>query len=289
MPWKVEKIGEGEEAKEFFAKGEAGNPVWVDEDNSDGVEVDWPKYKGKVKTLIDEKKTWHAKHEETEKSYAKYRADMEEFKEKYKGIENPEEAFKALETVKNFSEKKLIEAGEVEKVKAKIREVYEEEKTTLNQKIAESKKILQESLKEKDNIIYKLTVSNKFAASPFIKEKTVYTPSKMEKIYGENFKVEDGEPVGYLNGEKIYSKKDAGEVAGFEEALAIIIDADPEKDEILKGTQQSGGGTHGSDGGAGGKTYKTLDDFSSSAEKAAYIEKHGRAAFNKIVDISTRK
>jgi len=280
MPWKTETIGEGKEAKEVIVKGINGNPLYITEDKEE-IEVSRDEYVKKVASLIEGEKKWRDKHNEVEKGFVTFR-------EKYKNIKNPEEAFNAIETVKNLGNKKLIDAGEVEKVKAEIKKVFEDENTTLKQKIAEKDEILQKALSEKDNIIYKLTVSNKFASSPFIKEKTVYTPTKMEKIYGDHFKVEEGKPVGYLKDEKIYSKKEPGELASFEEALSIIIDADPEKDEILKGTQQSGSGSQGSENATGGKVYKTTADFGSDAEKSAFISKNGLPAYQKIVDASRK-
>jgi len=288
MPWKKEKIGEGEEVKEVIVKGEDGNPIFVNDDSTE-MGVDWSEAMKKVKNLIDGEKKWRNKSEETEKGYTTFR-------EKYKDIENPEEAFKALETVKNLGNKKLIDAGKAAEVEAQIKKVYEEKTTTLEQKVKEGKEILEKSLTEKDNIIYKLTVSNKFASSEFLKEKTVLgnTPDIAEKVFGEYFKVEDGKPVGYHmsgedKGKQIYSTKKAGDLAPFEEAIQILIDEYPGKGHILKGTQQSGSGSQGAEDATGGKVYKTTADIGSDAEKAAYISKHGLTAYQKLVDAGSNR
>jgi len=50
-----------------------------------------------------------------------------------------------------------------------------------------------------------------------------------------------------MNGEKINSIEKPGEYAGFEESLKILVENDPDKDSMLKGSGK--GGT-----GGGGKT-----------------------------------
>jgi len=276
MPWKTIKFGEGDSAQEAVSLGEDGNPVWVEDDSTE-IPVNWPQAKKKINDLIAGEKTWRQKHKETEEGF-------NAFRDKYRNIEDPEAAFNAIEQVKKLAAKKLIDAGEVDKVKDEIRKVYEEKTTSLEQKLKEVQDIMAKTVQEKDGQIYGLIVSNRFASSPFIKEKLLLPADITEQVFGKNFRVEDGKPVGfYGNGDKIYSKKNAGELADFEEALAILIDQYPGKEHILKGTQQSGGGS-GGNGGSGGKTYRTLSDFSSAKEKADFISQYGQDKYKAIVD-----
>jgi hypothetical protein len=156
------------------------------------------------------------------------------------GIEDPEkyfkEANKALETVKNLDDKKLVDAGEVENLKKSIADSYQK-------KLDEAS----ESVKQKDDIIYNLMVSSQFAKSQAL-EKTVLTPDIAEAYFGKNFKIEDGQVIGYLGDDKIYSKESPGQLAGFDEALSEIIDKYPMKEKILKAAP----GGSGSPSGGGG-------------------------------------
>jgi hypothetical protein len=61
--------------------------------------------------------------------------------------------------------------------------------------------------------------------------------------FGQNFKIENGKIVATdLTGNKIFSRARPGEHADFEEALEILVDQYPHKDQILKGTGSSGSG-----------------------------------------------
>src|SRR5580693_7779351 len=59
-----------------------------------------------------------------------HREEKEALAEKFKpfeGIEDPAKDLKALEIVKNLDDKKLIEAGEVDKVRAEAKAAYDEQ------------------------------------------------------------------------------------------------------------------------------------------------------------------
>jgi len=78
------------------------------------------------------------------------------------------------------------------------------------------------------------------------------------KYFGDNFKVEIDEDsgerrvVGYYNDkQKIYSREKPGDLADFDEALTLLVDRDPEKDQMLTGTGAGGSGAEG--GGSGNK------------------------------------
>lgn len=197
-----------------------GKPVYVHDDGTE-VEFDAPAAVSKITALNNEAKG--------------HRLEAKEAKEKlasFDGIEDAEVARKALETVKNLDQKKLIDAGEVEKVKKEVATVYEG-------RLAEKDKVIS----EKDGYIYKLEVSNRFTASPFIAEKTTLPPDLAEAYFGKHFKVEDGKTVAYIGDDKVYSRKNPGELAEFEEAIEQIVDKYPMKDRILKGKTGSGSDT----------------------------------------------
>jgi hypothetical protein len=71
--------------------------------------------------------------------------------------------------------------------------------------------------------------------------------------FGEQFKVEDGKVVAYdKTGNKLFSRSNPGELANFDEALELLVDSYPYRDQILKSSGASGGGASGGAAGAGG-------------------------------------
>lgn len=200
-----------------------GKPVYVDDAGAD-IAVDVPHMFSKITALNKESKDFREAAEAAAQKLTAF------------GNLDPAAALKAVETVSNLDQKKLIDAGEVEKVKQQVSSVYEEK----IKKLTDDNKA---SLAAKDAHIYKLEVSNKFASSPFINgdtAKIILPPDVAEAMFGKNFRIEDGRMVAYIGEEKIYSKERAGELADFEEALPIIVDRYPMKDRILKGVNGNG-------------------------------------------------
>jgi hypothetical protein len=163
------------------------------------------------------------------------RSKMEKTLKKFEGIENPEDAVKALETIKNLDEKKLIDAGEVEKVKAEVAKA-------MQTKIDE----LQNAVAEKEQILTKELIGGRFARSKFISDKLAIPQDLVEHRFGSSFKIEEGKVVAYdQHGNKLYSKDRPGELADFDEALSLLVDQYPYKDSILKGSSATGAGVTG--------------------------------------------
>lgn len=212
-----------------------GKPIFVDDSGQD-IAVDVPHMFTKISSLNAENKTHREAAEAANSKLASY------------NNVDPVAAIRALETVSNLDSKKLIDAGEVEKVKLQVASVYEEK----------LKKVTDESaaaVAAKDSQIYNLVVSNEFAKSPLINgDKSLITlpPDIAEAIFGKHFKIEDGKMVAYLGEEKIFSKERAGELANFDEALGVIINKYPMKERILRGTGASGGGARQTDQNRGG-------------------------------------
>lgn len=160
------------------------------------------------------------------------RSKLEKQLKKFDGIEDPAEALKAIETLKNLDQKKLIDAGEVEKVKAEVTKA-------MQSKIDE----LQNTLQQKDSILTKELIGGRFARSKFISEKMAIPHDLVEARFGQNFKIEEGKVVAYdQHGNKVYSQDRPGELAEFDEALNILVSQYPYKDSILKGSDTSGSG-----------------------------------------------
>ncbi|QBJ80520.1 DUF6651 domain-containing protein [Aquitalea sp. USM4] len=184
----------------------------------------------------------------------------------FEGIENAADARKALEVVRNLDAKKLVDAGEVEKVKAEAIKALEEKYAPV--------------LKERDTLQAQLineVVGGNFARSKFIAENMTLPPDIVQATFGNAFKVEDGKVVAYDNGNKIYSRLNPGEVAGFDEALSTIIDRYPHRDQILKSSGASGSGAQG--GGGQGSKSKSMNRQSfegmSAGEQMAFVKGGG--------------
>lgn len=179
---------------------------------------------------------------------------------------NADDAKKALETVKNLDDKRLIDAGEVEKVKAEARKALDEQ---LAQKDAQIKKI---------NDDYRSAViGGEFARSSFIKDKTLLPPDIAQNAFGRHFDMVDGKVVGYLNGEPIYSRTNMGELANFDEAFETIINHYPSKSDILRGSGASGAGVKQPLAQAGTTNLKRSQ--MSLEQKSAFIKEHGQTAY----------
>jgi len=66
--------------------------------------------------------------------------------------------------------------------------------------------------------------------------------------------------VGYLGSEKIISKNNYGQLAGFDEALRIIVDQYPMKDAIIRAGAGGGAGGGGNSQMQGGKRTVSKND-----------------------------
>ena len=155
----------------------------------------------------------------------------------FKGLDI-EQVHKDREIVQNLSDKKLIDAGEVERVKAQMAEVFQSEKV-----------VLKDAVTAKDVIINDLMIGSRFAESAFLRDNVILPPDMCRDSFGKNFKIENvsGEPsvVGYIGKDKIYSQTNAGELAGFEESIQLIVGNYAMKDRILKSSDKGGNGSGG--------------------------------------------
>lgn len=160
----------------------------------------------------------------------------------FDGLDDPEAARKALATVKNLDDKKLVDAGEVESIRAAAIKAVEEKFAPV--------------VKERDRLQASLTteiVGGSFARSKFIGEKLAIPPDLAEAAFGKHFTVEGGKLAAKDHaGNPIYSRARPGELATFDEAIETLVDAYPHRDTILKGTGASGGGAPNNNGGGGG-------------------------------------
>lgn len=198
------------------------------------------------------------------------RAEAAEAKLKpFEGLDS-ERARKALETVQNLDNKKLIDAGEAEKVRAEISKSYE-------QKLAEAMKATQ-TLEQQ---LHTAKIGGNFAGSAFIKDKLAIPADMVQAAFGARFGLKDGKVVATTpDGNTIYSASRPGEIADFDEALEVLVKAYPHRDAIMKGTGSSGIEKKTGGGGGSGKTitraaFEALDPAAKAqtmAEKTAITD-----------------
>lgn len=232
-----------------------GKVIYVDED-ADNKEypLDPPSMYSKIIDLGKENKVHRDKKDELERKLSLFDGieDIEAWKK---------ESDLARETVKNFSDKDLIDAKKVDEVKAEMKDAYEKKLVAKDNEIKALAQKHAEVLSEKDKNIRHLMISNKFSASPHFSgdESSITTipPDLAESYFGGNFKVEviNGKPElrAYHNDIEITSQLNPGEPADFEEAISILIDKYPRKNSILRAP----GGGSGGGGGGGGDTTPT--------------------------------
>lgn len=208
-----------------YAELSDGKPVYVTDDGKE-IALDGAELSQKVTHL----------KQEADKAF-KARDEAKAGLRKYESIEDVDAAIKALETVAALSQKKLIDAGEVEKVKQEVAKSFETQLNELRQ--------------ERDGLqttLHRELIGGRFSRSPLLvgdQKKVVVPPDMVESKFGQHFKVEDGKVVAYMNGEKVYSRTKPGDLADFDEALELIIEAYPYKDHIIGAPNASGAGAQG--------------------------------------------
>lgn len=181
------------------------------------------------------------KKEALDRANAELKKAQENLK-RFDGIDP--EAVKQLLNDQRTAEEKALEAkGDWDRLKTRMAEEHGKEVQTLQEQI----KSLTEQLNSTQGTIKDLSIGTHFSQSKFIAEELTLTPAKTRVIYGDYFDVEEGKVVGYdkprgaANRTAIIDQY--GNPVGFEDALKKIIEADPEKDHLLKSKIKPGAGS----------------------------------------------
>lgn len=208
-----------------LAEVQDGKPVYVDDDGKEHT-YDAPamrKSLDKLNTDLAETR----KARETAEEQAKKFSDLD-----------PDEARKAMETVKNLDDKKLVDAGEVQKVKDETAQAFQKQ---LDEAQKEAESLRSNYASEK--------ISGAFSGSKFVKENLAIPPDMAQAAFSKHFEFKDGRITPKdANGNPIYSDSNPGDVASFDEALEKLVNQYPNRDSILKGSGNSGSGSGPVDG-----------------------------------------
>ncbi len=243
------------DGKQYAALAD-GKPVYVHDDGKE-IPFDAPQTVATISRLNGEAKGHRERAEHAE-------ATLKAFD----GITDAAAARKALETVKNLDDKSLVAAGEVERVKAEAIKAVEDKYKPI--------------VKERDTLQQALVtekIGGSFARSKLIADRLAIPPDLVEARFGQHFKLEGGQVVAYDgSGNKLFSRTKPGEVAGFDEALEIIVDAYPHRDSILKSSGASGGGASNAGGGGSGNRAvpRAAFDAMSPNQQMAHVKAGGQ-------------
>lgn len=222
-----------------------GNPVWIYESGPEKdkeAPVDFGKTLTTIQNITKESVSRKEKINELKAITSQIEAA---------GIENLgeylEEAKKAIETVNNLSDKEILDAGQVDKIKQSITDGFTRQIEALKAASEKAAADWQAKMDSKDESIKNLLIKGAFDSSEFLREKTFLLPDIAYSYFGSKFGVEekDGKLIGFAvdaQGERIMSLKNPGAYADPVEAIEILINEHPQKDRMLK-MDASGGGT----------------------------------------------
>lgn len=213
--WKLNEAGDAVLLKD-------GNPIYVQADGTEAVIAS--------DTISQRNAEAKANRERAENAEKSLKA--------FEGLDAAK-AREALELVGKLDQKKLIDAGEVDKLKESMRGEFQTIIDTAN-------KERDEAVSARDNLV----MDAAFSGSKFITDRLLLPPDITRATFGKNFKLENGKIVAYgSDGNKILSKQKIGEDASFDEAMEHIVSNYPQRDMIMKGGNHGGGGNQGGGGG----------------------------------------
>lgn len=202
-------------------------PIYVDDDGKDHA-YDAPALRKKLDSVNESVTDLRKSNEElsaTAKSFEGLDADA---------------ARRALDMVSKLDQKKLIDAGEVDRVRKEVADSYQAK--------------VDEAVKQAESLqsnLHEAMVGNAFASSKFIADRAAVPGDVIRSMFGGRFAVEDGRIVASNeHGEVIRDPDNAGEPAGFDVALQQMVDNYPHKDSIIKSEAKGGMGSNGHPSGA---------------------------------------
>lgn len=207
-----------------------GKPVYVHDDGKE-IPFDVPQAFAKIKELNAESKKWREQFED-----AKKKVDMI-------GDMDIEKAKIAMELADKIETKKLIDSGELDKATAEMAKAMTAKTEEITRSMQAKLDSVQQERDELKTSFHSETLKSRFSTSEFLKKQTFLTPAVAMKQWESNLKMENGKIVPYdKDGNKIYSRKNAGELAEFDEAVEVLFDGWEEKSHYRRGSDSTGPG-----------------------------------------------
>ena len=230
-----EEIAAAAEAERIAAEKEAAEEAKIREEAKNKSEKDKEKPSDEAAKLLKEV----MKLKEKAKAEEEARKRLEE---QYKGIDL-EAAKDALKKAEEAENKELERKGEYERLLAKQKEradaLIEAERTRAKE--------LEEKLANAARAVDELSLGNAFANSKFIQEKLALTPNKTKALYANHFEIEDGKLIAYDKPKGAADRTPlinaTGNPLSFDDAIAEIINSDPDKEYLLRADVKAGAGS----------------------------------------------
>lgn len=218
-----------------YAEVSDGKPVFVDDTGKD-IAFDAPHSSATISRLNAEAKGHREAKEAAERAL-----------KAFDGLDDPEAARKALETLAGLDAGKLMDA---EKAAAAQKAAVDAAIKTYTERAEAA----EETASEAKSALEKEMIGGSFARSKYIAESMAVPAEMVQATFGRQFEIDGGKIVAKdANGNPIYSKATPGDLASFDEALEAIVSASPMRDHILKGLNQQGAGAKPGSG-SGSKT-----------------------------------
>lgn len=238
-----------------------GKPVFIKDDNSE-IEFDAP---GTVATITRLNSEAKGNRERAEKAETTLKT--------FDGITDPTAALEALDKVGKIRDKKLLDSGEVDRVRSEAVKSVEDKFAPV--------------VKERDSLKGALAsekIGGIFSRSKVL-EKVIVPADMLQAVFGQHFKLEGDQVNAYDKaGNRILSPGRPGEYATSDEALEVLIDQYPYKNNILKSTGANGGGAGGGGSQGGKKTYTRAQFDAMDASGRSAAAKEAGAGTAVIVD-----
>lgn len=169
----------------------------------------------------------------------------------FEGID-PEKVRTLLATAKTAEEIELEKKGEWDRLKARMNE---EHATALKAK-DDALAVVNGTVSTLRTTIDDLTVGTAFNGSKFITEELVLPAPKARVVFGQHFEIEEGQVVAYdkPRGTKERTKliDGTGSLLPFDAAMKKLVEADPDRDRLLKSKLAPGAGSGGGSDTRGG-------------------------------------
>ena len=212
----------------------------------------------------------------------KFRIERNEARTKLSafGSIEPEAARKAVETVRNIDDGKLMDTEAVEKVKNEAVKAVEARHQHEIETVWMPYKTKNVDLTTK---LHEEMIGGRFARSQYIAENLAQPVQLIRDHFGKHFSIDENNELiaKDAQGNEIFSKKNPKERASFDEAMQGLVDASPYRDHFLKSKGKAGTGAPGGAGGASDGKTKTTEQFL----EMSHDERHAfHAGGGKIVD-----
>lgn len=167
-------------------------------------------------------------------------ASLNDLKSRIESLGGLDQLSQLVQAQRDAEEKRMQQAGEWERLRERMASEHDNQLKGVLTERDTVRSQLDQAIKQ----INELTIGTAFSQSKFIAEEMVLPASKARTVYGEHFDLVDGQIVGY---DKPRGAKDRtplvdaqGSPVQFEVALRKLVEADPERDYLLKAKAKPG-------------------------------------------------